>query len=339
MDDETRPLLEVSDLSVDFQGAAGWTRVLDGVSYDVRAGEVLGIVGESGCGKTVSSLAVMQLLDLQGGRIAGGDIRYDGRSLLGLGRRERDRIRGAEIAMIFQQPMRSLNPAFTVGHQIADVVRHHTGCGRRQAWDRAVEMLSLVHIPSPQERARAYPHQFSGGMCQRVMIAMALACSPKILIADEPSTALDVTVQEQILALLRELRDRLDLAIVIITHDLGVVADLADRVAVMYAGQVVEQAPVLDLFADPQHPYTAALLAAVPTEVHRSERFVSIPGRVALPGEWPAGCRFATRCPVVDGERCTDHPPPVHVDGPRSVRCVRVGEPALVKQGVVHGRR
>jgi oligopeptide/dipeptide ABC transporter ATP-binding protein len=271
-------------------------------------------------------MALLQLIERQGGRISGGEILYAGSSLIGLPRREKDLIRGAEMAMIFQQPTRSLNPAFSVGYQIADVVRQHTGCGKREAWERAVEMLEMVHIPSPRARARDYPHQFSGGMCQRAMIAMALACNPKILLADEPTTALDVTVQAQILDLLKELQTRLGLAIVLITHDLGVIAEIADRVAVMYAGQIVEEAPVLDLFRAPAHPYTAALLAAIPTARHRSERFNTIRGRVAQPREWPVGCRFAPRCAFAVEGLCTSAPIAVTAVGSRSTRCARLGE-------------
>jgi oligopeptide/dipeptide ABC transporter ATP-binding protein len=317
------PLVEVDDLSVDFQNDDGWIRVVSGVSFDIWPGEVLGIVGESGSGKTVASMAIMQLIERQGGRIAGGDIRYMGRSVLNRTQAEKRQARGSEVAMIFQQPTRSLNPAFTVGRQIADVVRHHSMCSRRQAWERAVEMLAEVKIPDPARRARSFPHEFSGGMCQRVMIAMALACAPKVLIADEPSTALDVTVQDQILRLLHDVREQRNLSVVLITHDLGVVADIADRVAVMYAGEVVEEAPVIELFSNPRHPYTAALLRAMPDESHRNRPFATIPGRVPRPNEMPIGCRFADRCEHrLDGP-CTAAPIPMTAVLTRKVRCIR----------------
>ncbi len=289
-------LLEVDDLAVDYFTSNGSVRVVEGVRFTVAQGETFGLVGESGSGKTVTSLALLGLVGAPTGRVAEGSIRLNQRELRGLSRRELDRIRGRDIAMIFQEPRRSLDPAFTVGDQIAETVRAHRGVSRREAWRRAVEMLDLVRIPSAERRAHEYPHQLSGGMAQRVMLAVALSCSPQLLIADEPTTALDVTVQAQVLKLIRELQRELGLSVLFISHDLGVIAEMCDRVAVMYAGQIVEQAPVDELFLHPRHPYTAALLASIPHSGITSGQLRAIPGSVPAAHAWPAGCRFNPRC-------------------------------------------
>jgi peptide/nickel transport system permease protein len=323
-------LLEVTDLSIEFADGDGWTRVVDGVSFSVDRGRTLALVGESGCGKTASALAVMGLLPRRTGRVAEGSIRLDGRDLLDLPPAAFRAVRGGDLAMIFQEPDTSLNPAFTVGDQIAEAVRAHRGLDRRASLGAAIEALERVDIPEPGARARQYPHELSGGMRQRAMIAMALACRPKVLLADEPTTALDVTVQAQILELLAGLRDELGMAMVFVTHDLGVVAEIADEVAVMYAGQVVEHAPVDDLFARPRHPYTEALVAALPQAARPGQSLVTIPGQVPDPRRWPAGCRFADRCRFVQ-ERCRTGAPDLRdAGGGMAARCVRADELTLV---------
>jgi peptide/nickel transport system ATP-binding protein len=327
--DDTPTLLEVEGLSVEFLTEQGAVRVVDDASFSLAEGETFGLVGESGSGKTVTSLAVLGMIGPPGGRVAEGSVRLNGRELRGLPRRELHRIRGREIAMIFQEPRRSLDPAFTVGDQIAETVRAHLGLSRREAWRKAEEMLDLVGIASASRRAHEYPHQFSGGMAQRVMLAIALSCSPKVLIADEPTTALDVTVQAQVLDLIRDLQDELGLAVLFISHDLGVVAEMCDRVAVMYAGQIVEQASADDLFLRPQHPYTAALLESIPNADVGGDDLTAIPGVVPPAHAWPSGCRFHPRCAHAV-ERCrTEVPVAVPADGARTTRCLRVGELAL----------
>jgi len=323
------PILEVEDLAVEFLTDHGWVRVVDGVSFSLAAGETLGLVGESGSGKTVTSLSVMQLIPRPPGRIAGGRIRFDGRDLARLPEPELEDLRGNEIAMVFQESMTSLNPAFTIGDQIGEVVRRHRGLSRKAARERAVEVLDLVQIPHPRERLGAYPHEFSGGMRQRAAIAMALACEPKLLIADEPTTALDVTVQAQVLDLLRNLQDRLGMAILFVTHNLGVVADICDRVAVMYAGRIVEHADVFDLFERPRHPYTEGLLQAMPQLGERGKRLAAIPGTPPMPWEMPDGCRFHPRCPYAE-RACADQDVTlIDLDGARQSRCRRVHELTL----------
>jgi peptide/nickel transport system ATP-binding protein len=293
-------LLDVQDLSVRFDTDDGAVHAVDRLSFTLAEGEVLGVVGESGCGKSVSFMSLLGLLPETA--TVTGRATFDGRDLLGASPSALRRIRGREIAMIFQEPMTSLNPAFKVGNQIGEVVRHHLHTSRGEARDRAIELLDLVRIPAPQRRVDEYPHQLSGGMRQRVMIAMALACDPKILVADEPTTALDVTIQAGILDLMRDIRERLGTAIVLITHNLGVVADIADRVIVMYAGRKAEEAPVHDLFAEPQHPYTNGLLGAIPRPgaVEERRRLREIPGRVPSLAELPQACAFAPRCPRAD---------------------------------------
>jgi peptide/nickel transport system ATP-binding protein len=327
-------LLAVDGLEVAFATARGWMRVVEDVSFTVAPGETLGLVGESGCGKTVSSLAVMGLVSKRSGRVRARSLRFDGRELNGLPAGEMRRLRGREISMIFQEPMTSLNPAFTVGNQIAETVRVHRRVSRHEAWQRAIEMLDRVGIPDPHRRIKDYPHAFSGGMRQRAMIAMALACDPKLLIADEPTTALDVTIQAQILELMRSLQREFGMAILFVTHDLGVVADICDRVAVMYAGQVVEQESVFDLFVRPRHPYTAALLASMPQLADRGASLRVIPGQVPRPEDFPVGCRFAPRCDH-RADACIAAPVPLHACGPGAsadtalVRCVRAEDIAL----------
>jgi peptide/nickel transport system ATP-binding protein len=293
-------LLDVKGLTTHFLTDEGVVRAVDGIDFHIDRGETLGVVGESGCGKSVTALSIMRLIPTPPGRIVRGEINYRGRNLLELPAKEMRKIRGKEISMIFQEPMTSLNPVFTVGEQIAEALRLHEHLGRRDAMDRAIEMLRLVHIPNADRRAREYPHQLSGGMRQRVMIAMALSCSPKLLIADEPTTALDVTIQAQILDLLNELKAKLDMAVMLITHDMGVIAETAQRVLVMYAAQVVEEASVQDLFKEPLHPYTQGLLRSIPRidlAANQRRRLQTIPGTVpTLRGDARPGCRFAPRC-------------------------------------------
>ena len=302
------PILEVDNLRTHFFTAAGVVPAVDGVSYHVNAGETLGVVGESGCGKSVTALSILRLVSSPPGRIVGGEIRFQGANLLALSEPEMERIRGNDISMIFQEPMTSLNPLQTAGHQIAEAIGLHQHLSRRAAMDKAVDMLRLVHIPEPEQRAAAYPHQLSGGMRQRVMIAMALSCNPKVLIADEPTTALDVTIQAQILDLMRELRRTLGTAMILITHDMGVVAENADRVVVMYAGRKVEEAAVDDLFDRPAHPYTRGLLASIPSldvaaRAVPGTRLNEIKGMVPVLSRLPAGCAFAPRCGLAS-DRC-----------------------------------
>jgi peptide/nickel transport system ATP-binding protein len=293
------PLLEVEDLKVHFETEDGLVRAVDGISYTVDRGETFGIVGESGSGKSVSSLTMLGLTRARNARIS-GTVRFDGRDLLGASEDDLREIRGNEIAMIFQDPLSSLHPFYKVGSQIAEGVRAHRDVSKAQAWDRAVEMLSLVGIPEPRKRADSYPHEFSGGMRQRAMIAMALANDPKLLIADEPTTALDVTVQAQILELIERLQSEFDTAVVVITHDLGVVAEMADAIAVMYAGRIVEKADTDTIFAAPEHPYTWGLLSSIPRlDSPRGEELVPIQGRPPSLITLPGGCSFHPRCPYV----------------------------------------
>jgi oligopeptide/dipeptide ABC transporter ATP-binding protein len=310
----SEPLLRVSDLRTYFRTDAGVARAVDGVSFHVDEGETLGIVGESGSGKSVTSLSVMRLIPEPPGRIEpGSSIRFrDGEEEVELAQMPEDRmrrIRGNDIAMIFQEPMTSLNPVFRVGDQIMESLRLHQGLSKDEARQRAIEMLRLVGIPIPEKRVDEYPHQLSGGMRQRVMIAIALACDPKLLIADEPTTALDVTIQAQILELLNQLQTELGMSIILITHDLGVVAETCDRVIVMYAGQVFEEGEVADVFHDPQNPYTEGLLRSIPKLGSKEERLAVIPGVVPSPTAWPTGCRFRARCPY-GWEKCEREEPP-----------------------------
>ncbi|MFM7507873.1 MAG: ABC transporter ATP-binding protein [Rubrivivax sp.] len=306
-------LLEIQGLKTHFKTDDGWLHAVDGVDIAIEKGETVCVVGESGCGKSVTAKTVMKLIDMPPGKIVAGRVLWKGRDLVPLGPDEMQKVRAKEIAIVFQEPMTSLNPVFTVGEQIAESMRLHEGLSRAEAMNRAVEMLKLVNIPTPERRVRDYPHQFSGGMRQRVMIAIALACNPKLVIADEPTTALDVTIQAQILDLLAELKDRLGMAVLLITHATGVVAEVAQRVVVMYAGKVVEEAPVADLFARPRHPYTQGLIRSIPridTAATHKVRLEAIPGTVPKLIEPRPGCRFASRCKLAQPS-CSEADPPL----------------------------
>ena len=315
------PLLRVSGLKTHFMIKEGTVRAVDGVSFTVDPGEVLGIVGESGCGKSVTARSILRLVPDPPGRIVGGEIEFDGTDILSLSSREMRAIRGDRISMIFQDPMVSLNPTMRVGLQIIEVLETHRGLNHKQALARTVDLFHAVNIPEPESRLDDYPHQFSGGMRQRAMIAMALACEPKLLIADEPTTALDVTVQAQILDLLRTIRDEAGTAIILITHDLGMVAEIADKVVVMYAGKIVEEADVLSLFDAPTHPYTRGLLNSLPSPEHRVEELTPIRGQPPDLSRIPAGCSFAPRCDHCF-EPCTrDDPPFREIEPDHRSRC------------------
>jgi peptide/nickel transport system ATP-binding protein len=301
-------LLEIIDLRVYFRTDAGLVRAVDGLSLSIEQGETLGLVGESGCGKSVTAYAILQLLAAPPAEYAGGEIRFRGENLLALDERRLRRVRGNLISMVFQEPMSSLNPIMSVGRQITEAILEHQAVTKHEARGRAIEMLRRVHIPSPETRFNAYPHQMSGGMKQRAMIAMALACEPQLLIADEPTTALDVTIQAQILDLLNELQSNMGMSVLLITHDLGVVAETCDRVAVMYAGKIVEHAPVTALFEQPGHPYTQGLFRSLPTLNEKKARLAAIPGTVPGPLDFPSGCRFRTRCMMAQ-EVCKQEPP------------------------------
>ena len=328
----TQPLLEVQNLRTYFRTDDGIARAVDGVSFHVSPGETLGIVGESGCGKSVTALSVMRLIPQPPGVIEpGSQMLFRGdrgvEDLAQVSEQRMQQIRGNDIAMIFQEPMTSLNPVFRVGDQIMESLRKHRGLQKGEAREKAIDLLKLVGIPAPLQRVDEYPHQLSGGMRQRVMIAMALACDPKLLIADEPTTALDVTIQAQILDLLSRLQEELGMAVIMITHAMGVVAETCDRVMVMYAGQVVEEGPSDAVFHDPQHPYTEGLLRSIPQLGHESQRLAVIPGIVPSPFLWPDGCRFAGRCPYA-WEKTFREPPPLFELGPgRSSRCWLVENP------------
>jgi oligopeptide/dipeptide ABC transporter ATP-binding protein len=331
-------LLEVNDLHTFFRTRAGEVRAVDGVSFKVEVGEMLGIVGESGCGKSVTVLSLMGLVQAPG-RVVSGSAMFQGKDLVKLKGREMEDIRGREIGMIFQDPMTSLNPTLTIGVQITETLRRHLGMNRDQARKRAVQLLEEVHIPNAAKRLDDYPHRYSGGMRQRVMIAIALACNPKLLIADEPTTALDVTVQAGVLDLFHELRTQHEMGVIIITHDMGVVAETANDIIVMYAGQVVEQASALDLFDNPEHPYTEALLAALPQvegEGIREGRLLSIPGRPPDLIDPPPACRFAPRCAYAGQDDCVTEPPqlreirPGHWVRSRHPASERAGQPVGV---------
>jgi oligopeptide/dipeptide ABC transporter ATP-binding protein len=314
------PLLDVRNLTTSFFTEEGEVRAVDGVSFSLRAGETLGLVGESGCGKSVTALSVMRLLG-HPGRIVDGQVLYRGEDLARRREAEMRELRGKRISMIFQEPMTSLNPVFTIGDQIAEALRIHEGLDARQARKRSIDLIRTVGISSPERRAKQYPFELSGGMRQRIMIAIAIACNPEILIADEPTTALDVTIQAQILDLLKDLQKRLGLTILLITHDLGVVAQTCDRVAVMYAGKIVEESDVDTLFETPRHPYTVGLLDSLPLHHEAGEELRQIPGTVPSPHAMPTGCRFAPRCPHAR-ELCRREAPTLDpVDGENTVRC------------------
>ncbi|MEE8204229.1 MAG: ABC transporter ATP-binding protein [Alphaproteobacteria bacterium] len=320
-------LLDVRDLAVAFPSDAGALRVVDGISYTLAAGRTLGIVGESGCGKTVAALALLRLVPPPG-RIVGGQIVFQGANLLDAREAEMGAVRGDRIAMIFQEPMSALNPVYTVGDQIAEVLVAHRGLGRRAAWSQAVDLLAQVGIPTPQRRAVDYPHRLSGGMRQRVMIAMALACRPALLIADEPTTALDVTVQAQIVELLLRLQDEVGMAVQFISHNLGLISEVADEVVVMYAGRIVERAPAAALMAAPAHPYTRGLLETVPRLDVRRRRLPAIPGAVPAPGPRPRGCAFRDRCPLAVARCAEAEPELAAIAGRREVACFVAQETA-----------
>ncbi len=317
-------LLEIKGLKTHFFTDEGVVRAVDGIDLYIDKGETLGIVGESGCGKTVTALSVMRLIPMPPGRIVEGQMLYEGRDLVTLPPGQMRKVRGKEISMVFQEPMTSLNPVFTVGEQIAEAIRLHEGLGRRAAMDKTVEMLRIVHMANPERRVKEYPHQLSGGMRQRVMIAMALSCNPKLLIADEPTTALDVTIQAQILDLLNELKSKIGMAVLLITHDMGVIAETAQRVMVMYAGKVVEEAPVKELFKEPLHPYTQGLLRSIPRidlAATKKQRLEAIPGVVPSLLDLPPGCRFAPRCQFVKPMYLEKEPPLKEVRPGHKVAC------------------
>lgn len=322
LEENKENLLEVHDLWVEYRTSRGAVKAVNGLNLNIAMGETLGLVGETGAGKSTTAFGIMRILPDPPAKITGGEILYKGRDLLKLSAKEMRDVRGEEISMIFQDPMTSLDPVKTVGNQIQEMIELHTDISSKEAWTRAEDMLEVVGIK--RERANDYPHQFSGGMKQRVVIAMALSCNPKLLIADEPTTALDVTIQAQILALLNTLKEETGTAVLMITHDLGVVAEVAQQVAVMYAGQVVEQGSVEAIFADPQHPYTIGLMGSIPSLGVRKGQLSTIPGSVPLPESMPQGCRFATRCPFAQ-TRCHAEKPPLTMLGTgHQVACFRV---------------
>jgi oligopeptide/dipeptide ABC transporter ATP-binding protein len=323
----SNPLLQIKGLKTYFHTEAGTAKAVDGVSFDIMPGEVVGLVGESGSGKSVTALSILRLIPDPPGKIMEGSIFFKGQDLLKLSWEDIRRIRGREISMIFQEPMTSLNPVFTIGMQIMEVVLHHEKISKKDAFDRCVEMLKLVGIPDPASRMHDYPHQYSGGMRQRVMIAMALACNPSLLIADEPTTALDVTIQAQILELMLKIKDeRKDAAIFLITHNLAVVAETCHRVIVMYGGKIQEIAPVHELFKNPLHPYTQGLLASLPTvDGEKHKRLCTIPGNVPSIMDLPVGCKFVTRCPVKLDRCAITEPELIEVSPGHWVRCFLVG--------------
>ncbi len=314
----TEPLLQIRDLRVEFDTDAGAVPAVRGVNLTVRAGQTVALVGESGCGKSVTAMSVMRLTS---GRVAAGEIRFQGKDLAGLSEREMRAVRGGQIGMIFQEPMTSLNPIFKIGKQIEEVLELHQRLSPAAAREQACELLGRVGIASPRERAEQYPHELSGGMKQRVMIAIAIACKPRLLIADEPTTALDVTIQAQIMALLRSLQRELDMAVLLITHDLGVVAHFAEEVDVMYAGKIVEHGSVRDIFKRPSHPYTQALLGGLPDPAAPTKRLEAIPGRVPAPGSLPAGCAFSARCKHCFEPCPGRQPPQLEVSGEHTAAC------------------
>ena len=320
---EGQHLLEVDDLKMYFHTEDGVVRAVDGVSYTLDRGETLGVVGESGSGKSVTAMTIMGLISMPPGKIEGGDVRYRGRSILEMTEEEMQHIRGNDIAMIFQDPMTSLNPVYKIGKQVGEGLRLHRGYSKQEALKRATELLDLVGIPEPEKRVNEYPHQFSGGMRQRVMIAMALACNPKIIIADEPTTALDVTIQAQILDLLRNLKNKINSSIMLITHDLGVIAEMADYVVVMYAGRVVEKGTVQEIFSNPSHPYTIGLMASKPVIGKKVDKLYSIPGKVPNPVNMPDYCYFRDRCEMRCPECDGKYPCEISLSETHKVSCYR----------------
>ncbi|WP_438312673.1 ABC transporter ATP-binding protein [Sporosarcina sp. FA9] len=330
---DRKNILQVKDLQTTFFTDSGEIPAVDKISFHVKEGEVLGIVGESGCGKSVTSLSIMGLVPSPPGKVVGGEILYGDRDLLKMSERQMRRIRGNEIAMIFQEPMTSLNPLFSIGNQMIEAIQiHESKLSKKQAITRATEMLQLVGLPRAAGLMKDYPHQLSGGMRQRVMIAMALVCNPKVLIADEPTTALDVTIQAQILKLMRDLNTRLNTAVILITHDLGVVAETCERVIVMYAGQIIEEAPAREIFKEPQHPYTKGLIQSVPDMRFKKDRLYSIPGNVPRPGTVKQGCRFASRCEFAF-DRCHQEDPVLYeTSNTHTTRCFLYDEEGVVSR-------
>jgi peptide/nickel transport system ATP-binding protein len=323
MNEQATPLLEIKDLRTCFHTLDGVLKAVDGIDFEVYQGETLGLVGESGCGKSVTALSILQLLRCPPAEIQ-GRILFEGRNLLDMDRERIRKIRGNDISMIFQEPMTSLNPVLRIGEQISEAARIHKNMTRQEAWRWAVEMLRMVQIPGPGSRSRQYPHKFSGGMRQRTMIAMALSCNPRLILADEPTTALDVTIQAQIMTLLQRLKDDFKTAIVLITHNLGIIAEMASRVVVMYAGKVAEEAPVKEIFKDPRHPYTRGLLGSIPVIGRKAQshrRLQEIPGIVPSPLQTPLGCRFHPRCPKVMDRCCNQEPPMIQLGRHRRVSC------------------
>ncbi|WDL95874.1 ABC transporter ATP-binding protein [Alicyclobacillus sp. ALC3] len=315
------PLLAVRDLKTYFISKDAEVRAVDGIDIDVYPRQVVCIVGESGCGKSMTSLSVMRLVPKPRGKIVSGEIKFNGKDLLKLTERQMTDVRGNDMSMIFQEPMTALNPVLTIGDQITEVLIRHRNMNKREALAKAVDMLQVVGVPRAAQIVHEYPHQLSGGLRQRVMIAMAMVCEPKLLIADEPTTALDVTIQAQVLELMKKMRDEFDTAIILITHDLGVVAEMADHVVVMYAGQIVESTNADDIFHDPQHPYTKALLASIPSLEEEKETLYSIPGTVPDAAAYPVGCRFADRCPIAQAS-CREKAPELRETSPgHSIRC------------------
>jgi peptide/nickel transport system ATP-binding protein/oligopeptide transport system ATP-binding protein len=317
------PILEVRNLTIHFFTEEGVVQAVENVSFEINPGEILGLVGESGCGKSVTGLSLLRLIPVPPGRIINGDILIDGKSLLNLEEKQMEKVRGNEISMIFQEPMTSLNPVFTIGDQIMEAIILHQRLDKAEARKRAIEMLDRVKIPSPEKRIDSYPHQLSGGMRQRAMIAMALSCQPKLLVADEPTTALDVTIQAQVLQLLKEIQKEMGMSVMLITHDLGVVSEIADRVAVMYAGRIFEYGPIEAIFREMRNPYTRGLMTSIPQLTEKKDRLNTIPGQVPDPMNLPVGCKFHPRCYLMIGECKKEEPPLFQVNGDHFSRCIR----------------
>lgn len=318
-----KPLLEVRSLSIHFVTEDGVIRAVENVSFEIFPGEIMGLVGESGCGKSVTGLSLLKLIPIPPGRIVNGEIFFNGKNLLNLNEKEMEKVRGNDISMVFQEPMTSLNPVFTIGDQIMEAILLHQGLDKKEARKRAIEMLDRVKIPSPEKRIDSYPHQLSGGMRQRAMIAMALSCQPKLLIADEPTTALDVTIQAQVLHLLKEIQREMGMAVLLITHDLGVIAEIADRVAVMYAGRIFEYGPIEAIFNQIRNPYTRGLMNSIPQLTEKKERLNAIPGQVPDPMDLPFGCKFHPRCNFMIEDCKKEEPPLFQVNGDHFSRCIR----------------
>jgi len=317
------PLLEVRSLTTQFFTEDGVVRAVEDVSFEIFPGEILSLVGESGCGKSVTGLSLLRLISIPPGKIVSGELLFDGRDLMELEEKEMEKVRGNDISMIFQEPMTSLNPVFTIGNQIMEALQLHQNLDKKEARRRAIEMLDRVRIPSPEVRIDSYPHQLSGGMRQRAMIAMALSCQPKLLIADEPTTALDVTIQAQVLRLLKEIQSEMGMAVMLITHDLGVVSEIADRVAVMYAGRIVETGPIEAIFGEMRHPYTKGLWESIPQLKEKRRRLNAITGQVPDPMNLPAGCKFHPRCYLMIDDCKKEEPPLYPVNGKHFSRCLR----------------